>query len=142
MRGAKERAMRHAILLAVAACTAACTAGCVTNPRPPPFSEAQATRVLGCAQLGFRTWADERVPATSLVLQVSMRNRCVEPTPVDWSALRIVAVGPDGDRTEATIYDPRGEIGPLRIDSETVPPSFCASTCRRRPTACAPSAST
>jgi hypothetical protein len=96
-------------------CAAAITltlTGCV-----PTFGiDAQATRHFDCVDVGWTVRQDDRVPGTSLVLDLGLRNRCVRPVPIDVSAMRITAQGAPGANGMATLYDPRHEMGKTRID--------------------------
>jgi hypothetical protein len=83
-----------------------------------PFEDVQATRVLGCVQMGWLVGQDDQLPERSFLLELSLRNVCFEPVPLDLSAMRVTAYDEDGTEHGVTMYDPRHEIRPLRIDSE------------------------
>jgi hypothetical protein len=78
-----------------------------------PFSKGHVVRKLGCLELGFATEAVGR----RTLLDVDVRNTCIEPTLVDLNQLRIEAEHEGGARRPAYLADPRGEIWPMHVDS-------------------------
>jgi hypothetical protein len=98
-------------------------AGCLGPPATTrwdhePFTREGTERVLGCTELAFSVERDARLPEGSLLLDVSVRNRCVRPTPLDLGAMRIVGYDPEGQEMSVAMYDPRGEIGATEVDSD------------------------
>jgi len=77
-----------------------------------PFSKSRAMRKLGCLELGFASEATGR----RTLLDVDIRNLCVEPALVDLNQLRIEAEDESGARHPAYLADPRGEVWPMHVD--------------------------
>jgi hypothetical protein len=74
--------------------------------------------VVGCAELGFSVDRDRRIPAESLLFDLSVRNRCVRTVPLDLTALRIVGHDESGATIAFSMFDPRHEIRTTAIDAE------------------------
>jgi hypothetical protein len=83
-----------------------------------PDDRHRAVRRLGCAELGFAVGHDPRIPGTSLLLDLGVRNHCVRPAPFDARALGFFGKDVDGAWARLSLYDPRGEIHAAQIDAE------------------------
>ena len=82
------------------------------------FEHDPAVRVLGCAEVGFSL--DRETAQTSdasLLLDVSVRNRCLRDVALDLSRLHLSARDESGGVHPVSLYDPRHEIGPRQVDS-------------------------
>ena len=94
-------------------------AGCVFWGRPPTrydreaFDHEQEIRVLGCAVLGFSLARED----VRLLLDVSLKNRCVRGVGVDLSALRVTSRDATGAETSMTLHDPRHEVRAYQLDA-------------------------
>jgi hypothetical protein len=109
------------LAVAAGASTTACLSGApgaATRWDHEPFTREGTTRVVGCAELAFSVERDARLPDGSVLLDVSVRNRCVRPTPLDLGAMRIVGYDAAGAEFPVAMYDPRGEIHAAEVDSE------------------------
>ena len=80
------------------------------------FDREQAVRVVGCAELGF-SLAREEATTGSLLLDVSLHNRCVRGVGVDLGALRVAARDESGAEAPMEIYDPRHEVRAYHLDA-------------------------
>jgi hypothetical protein len=82
-----------------------------------PDHRHREVRRLGCVELGFAVGHDPRIPESSLLLDLGVRNHCVRPARFDALALEFV-----GHQTglvwQLRIYDPGNEIRLAEIDSE------------------------
>jgi hypothetical protein len=109
------------LLLPITLALAAGCGGGIPHPHgSTPFVHSEESRVLGCVTVGWEVfWQDDDLPPRSVLLQLSLRNSCTRPAPVDFSAMRITAYGADGAEYGVRPYDPRHEIGLEAIDAET-----------------------
>lgn len=109
---------RGVIAILLLGCAAsACTPGYPTHPaaelRPG------ATRRVGCVEFGVEAERDATLPVTSILVQISLKNKCSDSAPVDLNALLMWADRTNGERFELTFYDPRKEIVPLHLQTES-----------------------
>jgi hypothetical protein len=77
-----------------------------------------ASCIVGCAEVHFRVSRDARLPPTSLLLEVRLRNHCTYSAPFDASALRLTGYDASESPRPVALYDPRGEIHAMDMDAE------------------------
>jgi hypothetical protein len=81
----------------------------------PPMPGERAT--VGCLDVAVQPRAE--LEATGQVIEVSFANRCDHPTVVDFAAMRATTRHGGAERA-LRIYDPHGEIRPLKLEARTV----------------------
>ena len=110
---------RRILFLGLALTLSACL-----GPRAPTrwdheaFEHGPPVRVLGCVEVGFSL--DRETAQTSdasLLLDVSLRNRCLRDVGLDLSRLRLSARDESGGTRPVSMYDPRHEIHAMQVDS-------------------------
>jgi hypothetical protein len=75
-------------------------------------------RVGECLEIGVAAGRDYLIPSSSLLVEVSLENRCHEPTLVDLAQLRMWAERLNGERYSLVLYDPRKEVVALHLQPE------------------------
>jgi hypothetical protein len=110
--------LRRILVLGLVVGAAACLPRARTRWDREPFEREQAARVLGCAVVGFSLDRDaSQTSDASLLLDVSVHNRCLREVGLDLSRLRLSAKDESGAVRPVTMYDPRREIHPMQLDS-------------------------
>lgn len=106
--------------VALAGCTPYAWGRAPTRYDRDAFAHDQAVRDLGCVILGFSLDRESSLTTDqSLLLDVSIQNRCVRDEPLDLSGLSLHGYDESGASRSVSVYDPRHEIGAMRVDAQT-----------------------
>lgn len=109
---------RRSFLLGLALTLSACFPHAPTRWDHEAFEHGPPVRVAGCVELGFSL--DRETAETSdasLLLDVSLHNRCRREVELDLSRLRLSARDESGGARPVSMYDPRHEIHAMHLDS-------------------------
>jgi len=106
------------LLLGLALTLSACLPHARTRWDHEAFEHGPPVRLVGCVELGFSL--DRETAQTSdasLLLDVSLHNRCLREVDLDLSRLRLSGRDESGGAHPVSLYDPRHEIHAMHLDS-------------------------
>ena len=94
---------------------ATCGAACSEYAAPSKIPEERHAHT-SCVDFAIAATHDDRIPSTSILLDVEVENHCGSPQPLDLEKLDLWVETASSERHSLTLYDPRHEIVPLHID--------------------------